>query len=177
MKNLILAIFVQIVSVTGYAQCTDYHTTPLSFTQLWQDGPSFAVINYDEYYSIPSSLYYTWEEALQIANTPGKEWRLPTATECQQLISKCKSKWTSINGIYGRTYTGRGEMSGNSIFLPATGFICNEAKEGMGQAGFIWTQSSYDQTQAFYFYWYSGEHHLFIDRKYFRYPILLVVKK
>ena len=30
---------------------------------------------------------------------------------------------------------------------------------------------------AYYFYVYSGEHHLFVDRKSFRYPIMLVVKK
>ncbi|MCD8266568.1 MAG: hypothetical protein LUC33_05375, partial [Prevotellaceae bacterium] len=48
----------------------------------------------------------------------GGTWRLPTANEIDEMVNKCTTEWTSINGVRGRKVTG---PSGNSIFLPDAG--------------------------------------------------------
>ena len=45
----------------------------------------------------------------------GKNWRLPTNEECQELLNKCKWETKIIDNIEGRLVTG---ANGNSIFLP-----------------------------------------------------------
>lgn len=49
----------------------------------------------------------------------GKDWRMPTNKEVEELISKCKFEWTQINGHNGFKVTGPNK---NTIFLPAAGF-------------------------------------------------------
>lgn len=46
-------------------------------------------------------------------------WRLPTKAEMQELINKCNWTWDSQGGHNGYKVVG---PSGNSIFLPATGY-------------------------------------------------------
>lgn len=48
----------------------------------------------------------------------GEGWRMPTQLEWQELCSKCKWQWSSVNGVNGYTVTA---SNGNSIFLPAAG--------------------------------------------------------
>lgn len=48
----------------------------------------------------------------------GDEWRLPTKSECQELVDECKWTWTTSEGRRGCKVTG---PNGNSIFLPAAG--------------------------------------------------------
>ncbi|MDO4824377.1 MAG: Ig-like domain-containing protein, partial [Bacteroidales bacterium] len=55
----------------------------------------------------------------------GEHWRMPTKDELQALIDSCDVKWTNSyndSGMAGTIYTGRGDYSFNSIFLPAAGF-------------------------------------------------------
>lgn len=49
----------------------------------------------------------------------GKDWRMPTKDEMNELKSKCKWEWKQISGINGFMVTG---PSGNTIFLPASGY-------------------------------------------------------
>lgn len=49
----------------------------------------------------------------------GDGWRMPTKEEYSELFQNTTYEWTTQNGVEGRCLTGR---SGNSIFLPATGF-------------------------------------------------------
>lgn len=48
----------------------------------------------------------------------GGSWRLPTATEMQELKDECTWEWMTQNGKNGYKVTG---PNGNSIFLPAAG--------------------------------------------------------
>ncbi len=48
----------------------------------------------------------------------GSDWRIPTRTECQELVDNCTWEWTQTNGINGYKVTGK---NGNSIFMPAAG--------------------------------------------------------
>lgn len=48
------------------------------------------------------------------------EWRLPSDEEFQELRYECQWQWTTIDGQEGCQVTG---PNGNSIFLPASGYI------------------------------------------------------
>lgn len=48
----------------------------------------------------------------------GGTWRMPTKEEMDELLTKCKWTWTTLNGIAGYKVEG----NGNSIFLPAAGY-------------------------------------------------------
>ena len=49
----------------------------------------------------------------------GDQWRTPTKEECEELLDRCRWTLTTQNGASGFKVTG---PSGNSIFLPFTGF-------------------------------------------------------
>ena len=73
--------------------------------------------------------------------TASNVWRLPTAAEFQNLIALGGS-W---NGT-GYTWT----IGGNSLFLPAAGYIDNPSY-GLGSVGFYWSS-----TQPQFLYFYNG---------------------
>ena len=69
----------------------------------------------------------------------GSDWRIPTRTECQELVDNCTWEWTIVNGIYG--YKLKSRVSGfedNSIFLPAAGAL-NTDPFNVGTSGYYWT--------------------------------------
>lgn len=111
--------------------------------------------NLDDYPSAtpPSSICGT-EYDIATANW-GKEWRMPSQAECEELASKCAWEWSIVNGINGMTVTG---TNGNSIFLPAgatrTGTtVSNQVgKRGNYWSGTLWPDNS---NFASYLYFYS----------------------
>ncbi len=50
----------------------------------------------------------------------GGSWRLPTEEEIDELVDRCDATWTTMNGVKGHKFTG---PNGNSIFLPAAGWL------------------------------------------------------
>jgi len=74
-----------------------------------------------------------------VANVKWKNgWRMPNSEQLEMLVDKCKSRWTTVNGINGRLFIG---PNGNRIFLPAAGIF-----EGVRQVlGFYWSSSLYDE--------------------------------
>ena len=50
----------------------------------------------------------------------GERWKMPTKDEMQELIDNCDVIQTTHNGVNGRLFTG---SNGNSIFIPAAGFM------------------------------------------------------
>lgn len=149
----------------------------LHFVQLWKDGPEFAILPYNDLYQLAADNFLTWDDAKQAEQQNKQGWRLPTGEECQELTLKCRSDWTSKNGVYGREYKSRNNFTDNTLFVPATGFMIQDELYAQKQAGFFWTRDVADADHSYYFYIYSGDHHVFIDRNYYRYPIVLVVKK
>ena len=67
----------------------------------------------------------------------GEQWRMPTKEECDELYQETTFIWTKINGVYGRLLTG---SNGNSIFMPATGFLLGDQFIGPG-LGIYWSSS------------------------------------
>lgn len=57
----------------------------------------------------------------------GKDWRMPTKDEWQELFDNCTWVWTSLNGVNGYLVTSKKRgFRDKSIFLPVTG--CYEEK-------------------------------------------------
>ena len=70
----------------------------------------------------------------------GGAWRMPTKAEQDELRTKCKWDWTTQNGVNGYKVTG---PNGNSIFLPAAGYMYEGTLDYAGSLGDYWSSSLY----------------------------------
>lgn len=66
----------------------------------------------------------------------GKEWRIPTYHEVDELECNCRMEWTTINGKNGYKLTSL--INGASIFLPATGLVDGTQPEFTQECGWYW---------------------------------------
>ncbi len=64
--------------------------------------------------------------------------RTPTLVEWQELMDNTTSQWTTQNGVNGRRFTG---PNGNSIFLPAAGYLWGSSLNEAGSYGSYWSSS------------------------------------
>jgi hypothetical protein len=86
----------------------------------------------------------------------GGSWRMPTLSECEELLDNCTWEWTSQNGVNGRKVTG---PSGKSIFLPAAGLRDGTVLVYVGSDGYYRSSplaTSYPYF-AYHVYFYSGK--------------------
>jgi len=84
----------------------------------------------------------------------GAPWQMPSLEQCEELINKCFSEWTTRNGVYCRKFTG---PNSSNIYLPATGYRSGNEQLDTGKVGYYWS-SSYLSTQNGYgFYFSSGK--------------------
>ena len=91
-------------------------------------------------------------------NNWGGRWRLPTASEAEELANNCTWTWTSINGMNGYQVVGK---NGNSIFIPAAGYMYESSYNVTyyGENGFYWTSTVKNAGSTWYrllFYKDSG---------------------
>ena len=80
---------------------------------------------------------YDYEDDAARAKLGGK-WRLPTDEEWEELSTQCTWTWTTYNGVNGRLVTA---PNGNSIFLPAAGYLDDTFFNGAGSYGYYWSSS------------------------------------
>ncbi len=66
--------------------------------------------------------------------------RTPTSAEWQELINNTTSEWTTQNGVNGCRFTG---SNGNSLFLPAAGYLDGSSLTYAGIGGYYWSSSLY----------------------------------
>ncbi len=85
----------------------------------------------------------------------GASWRMPTQAQLQELVNNCTSTWTTRNGVKGRLVTG---PNGNSLFLPAAGYLYNSGLNSAGSYGYCRSRTLYSSTPltAYYIQFYSG---------------------
>ena len=116
----------------------------LSGVQLWAGGPYFAEWNvgaeepeeYGEIYTMADN------KAKEAAESLGDGWRLPTLAELESLLNNCDSIWTEQNGVKGRCFTGKGDYSSRSIFLPAAGSDRGSGSRlEVGESGSYWSST------------------------------------
>jgi len=70
----------------------------------------------------------------------GGSWRMPSLEQIRELLNNCTSKWTSVNGTYGREFTG---PNGGKVFLPATGNRWYDIPGCAGYDGDYWSSTQY----------------------------------
>ena len=64
--------------------------------------------------------------------------RTPTLVEWQEMMDNTTSQWTTQNGVKGRRFTG---PNGNSLFLPAAGYLWGSSRKEAGSNGSYWSSS------------------------------------
>lgn len=82
--------------------------------------------------------------------TYGDKWRIPSQMECKELIARCTWSWEQYGdeGNWGIKITG---PNGNSIFLPAGGYVNYNGKMRQGDYGSYWTSTADYTDQSHYF--------------------------
>ena len=76
----------------------------------------------------------------------GQPWRLPTATEFQELYDNCTCVWTTLNGVAGRLFTSN--VNGNTLFFPAAGYYGGTSLSDRGSDGNLWSSTYNSATHA-----------------------------
>ncbi len=71
----------------------------------------------------------------------GKEWRLPTTEEWQELVDKCTWSWSIRNGVAGYLITSNAKDNTNSIFIPAAGGKAGTVVEKEKENVVCWSSS------------------------------------
>lgn len=113
-------------------------------TYKWCQGSGETLTKYctnSRYGTIDSKAVLDLEDDAAYVNM-GKEWRMPTENELNELYSECTWLWTTQNGINGYKVTG---FNGHAIFLPAAGhrFGYNTLNEA-GSCCSYWSSSVYE---------------------------------
>lgn len=75
----------------------------------------------------------------------GGAWRLPTDEELTELRLQCTWASVTLNGEHGYSVTG---PNGNSIFLPAAGYMDASEVIAAGEQGNYWSKSSWIFNQS-----------------------------
>ena len=70
----------------------------------------------------------------------GSSWRMPTKEQLQELVENCTWTWSTRNGVNGQLGTG---SNGNTIFLPAAGYIWGGSNTDAGSWGNYWSRVVY----------------------------------
>lgn len=85
----------------------------------------------------------------------GKDWRMPTKDEVQELCEKCTFTYGEVDGVKGYYATGK---NGNSIFLPCYGYKTGTWDRSEDQ-GYFWTGSINNDNSYFgvSLWLYNGE--------------------
>ncbi len=136
-------------------------TSP-SFTYGW-DSYAFSVHSYKTLtkyctvskYGTPD--YLTELEACDdvACQVLGGGWRMPKKEEFWELINGCRCAWDVRNGVRGMVFTSF--ANGNSIFLPAAGYMKDDDLFQRMDAGYYWS-SSLISSKPFgaYRLWFKG---------------------
>lgn len=70
----------------------------------------------------------------------GGGWRMPTQTECQELLDYTNHEWTQVNGVNGMKFTSRTDTS-KYIFIPAAGNRARNQMTVLGRVVLVWSSS------------------------------------
>ena len=69
----------------------------------------------------------------------GGDWHMPTKEQWQELTANTTSEWTTQNRVSGRLFTSK--VNGNSIFVPAFGYVYDGNVSSVGSGGCVWSSS------------------------------------
>ena len=97
-------------------------------TYLHCDGEDYSC------YELPNDISGTVYDIVKMKW--GGSWRMPTVDDFYELSKNCQIEWVSRSGTKGCLITG---PNGNSIFLPASGWVDGETKKNVNEYGLFWT--------------------------------------
>lgn len=100
----------------------------------------------------------------------GGSWRMPSESELRELVSNTTFQYSSRNGVTGLKFTGKGDYSTKSIFIPFVGYGLSDSLRPYDSelgGSFIWT-STYSSYVAYaqsaeYFPGSAGGHAAFVQ--------------
>ena len=158
-------------SGTKWATCNVGASTPTDYGSYFAWGETTTKSSYSSgnytYSDNPTTLPSNRDAAT--ANW-GSGWRMPTATEMQELINNCTVTWTTQSGVNGRQFTG---PNGNSIFLPAAGYRNDSELDSAGSRGYYWSSSLYtgNTVDAWNLYFGSGYYDVYDNYRYYGFTV------
>ena len=181
--------------ITGTAKRTG--DIDVNWVQLWEDGPRFAEYNvgaaknkaedYGGYYCWGKSadtdangVYKEGDSALTGDDDTatalwGSNWRMPKQTEFQALLNNCDALWTTVDGVNGCKFTGRGDYKDNSIFLPAAGNCYKGSFRTLGSNGYYWSSTPDAIKTAYSLYFGSLEQRMYSLSRQYGYSVRAVL--
>ncbi len=119
-------------------------TTPKSIynwsTYKWCNGSYDTMTKYctdSDYGTVDNKTTLDPEDDAAAVNMGGS-WRMPTYDELEELKTKCTWTWTTLNGVNGYNVEG---PNGNSIFLPAAGWLDLHSLISVGSYARYWSSS------------------------------------
>ena len=109
----------------------------------WYNGSDVSFAKYGDLVDLSLSddaAYVNW----------GSNWRMPYYYELEDLISSSytETEVTTQNGVKGLKITSK--KNGNSIFLPAAGYMNDSNLWGAGTNGYYWSSSTYEDGEVNY---------------------------
>ena len=114
--------------------CYDYGT------YKWCDGNYLSLTKY-----CTDTLYGTVDNKTELEPEDdaawmnwGPMWRMPTFVQIMELHDYCSSRWVTLNGVNGCFVTG---PNGNSMFLPAAGYLTDNLSESTNLFGEYWSRT------------------------------------
>jgi len=87
-----------------------------------------------------------------VAKNWGSNWRMPSKSEFEELLSKCTWVWTTLSGVNGYKIT---STNGMSIFLPANGSYSATEKGAKANIWGLYWSGTFKITTNFYSYAYA----------------------
>jgi len=109
----------------------------------WYNGSDVSFTKYGNYEYLDLSddaAYVNW----------GSNWRMPSYEELRNLINShyTTTVETTQNGVKGLKITSK--SNGNSIFLPAAGYMNGSTLAGAGTNVYYWSSDAYNQGRVYY---------------------------
>ena len=78
----------------------------------------------------------------------GRNWRIATSEEVEDMIRNTTSEWITTNGVTGRLVKGKGAYSSSSIFLPAAGGANGDRLDNFGSWGYVWASKPHENDSS-----------------------------
>ena len=191
-------VFEEILFGQGYAAATGIGY--VKWVQLWENGPKFAEYNVGATSATEYGGYYTWggtfkneQDSWQDDHNTGTSdlygdtdtatklwgdnWRMPTNDEFSDLLSNCDVQWTTFGGLNGCKFTGKGNYSSNSVFLPAADYCDDGDVYGQGYSGYYWSSTPNGSDNAYLLNFGSGGQYVGDDNRSHGYSVRAVLKE
>ena len=94
-----------------------------------------------------------------VATKTKSAWRMPTNEDFEELLAGTTNSWVTnykgISGLNGRVFTGK---NGNTMFIPAAGFLNGSDINNVGSYCYLWSSSLYlDFPNCAYYLYFNSD--------------------